>query len=127
MTKAVEFLVGLRYSLAKKLNPVVLQVVGLLSIPIAFVLFGRGHPYLGWFVVLAPVTGGCELLLMFVWGLTITGFGRSLFKRKIDLIIGLFAAVPVTWWLFGPTAAGMYFIGWLSNHFGEKQTRETIF
>lgn len=109
-----------------KLKPIWFQIVGIASIIVAYILFGREYPYIAWFVILLPFAGINELVLMWVWDTTITKFGRSLFPKRIDTIIML-GAIPLTWWWFGPTASGMYFIGWLSNHFGEKQTNETIY
>jgi hypothetical protein len=95
------------------------QIAGLALIAAAYFLFGFGHPYLGWFVALLPV-GMLELFLMWVWNTTITKFGRHLLPKMVDRIIML-GLIAITWWWFGPNAAGLYFIGLLSNHFGEAQ------
>lgn len=98
------------------------QIIGMVGVILAYFAFGFKRPYLGWFVCLVPV-GFIELLVIWVWQDYITAFGRKLFKKRIDTVITL-GLVPVTWWWFGPVAAGLYFIGVLSNHFGEKQPKK---
>lgn len=107
-------------------KPIRFQIVGIAAIVTAYVFFGLERPYIAWFAVLLPFCGIPELILIWVWKKTITKFGRSLFEKRVDVII-MFGAIPLTWWLFGPTASGMLFIGLLLNHICEKQTKETIY
>jgi len=108
-----------RYWIKTRIKAIWLQIAGLALIVVAYVMFGKEHPHIGWFAVLVPV-GIIELTLMIVFRTTITKRGRKLFRKWLDTTIML-GLIPLTWYLFGPTAAGMYFVGMLSNHFGEKQ------
>ena len=106
--------------ITNKLNPIYLQIGGILAIIIAYVLFGISYTYTGWAVMV--IVGIDELLLIWVWKLTITAFARKLLPKRVDTII-LLGLVPVTWWLFTPRIAGIYLIGLLMNHFTEIQPK----
>jgi len=96
-----------------------LQNVGSLLILVAYVLLVLQLPYLAWLGCLVA-TGIIELMLIFICDTTITKYIRALANKKLDTVIML-VSIGVTWWLAGPLAAGFFFIGFLVNHFGEKQ------
>ncbi len=111
-----------RQWIRRKFDAIWFQIAGLIGIGIAFVWFGKGGTEWPWIMVLIPV-GILEILVIWVWRSPITGFARRLLKKKFDILIGL-GLVPLTWAIFGPTAAGLYFIGYLVNHLTEAQPRD---
>ncbi|KKN66009.1 hypothetical protein LCGC14_0476010 [marine sediment metagenome] len=121
----------------RHLNPKYLQIVGYVTSVAAYGLllvlhfvFGMSlvkmiqTPWLGegiWFTE-AILAGIPELILIFVFHITITKFGRGLLKKSLDAIL-MIGCIPLTWWAFGPIAAVIHFTGAILFHYGEKQPK----
>jgi hypothetical protein len=124
-----------KWWIERKVNPLYLQKLGYItSISAYLVLLGLRFiggmtivqmietPWLGEIIWIteALLAGIPELILIFVFGTTITKFGRGLFKKSIDTIF-MIGCIPVTWWAFGPIAAVIHFTGAILFHYGERQ------
>jgi hypothetical protein len=118
----------LRLLIASKVEAKTLQIIGsslLVAFYILLALAARKatnpdwSATLVWLCVGIPV-GLIELLVIWVHDTTITKWIRSLANKRIDTIVML-ALIFVTWWVAGPFASGFFFLGFLDNHFGEKQ------
>lgn len=123
----LNFIEKVKEDLKAKTNPRMFQVVGSVLLVLFYVLLAfakRGsNPDLAaslvWIFVGAPV-GIIELAVIWLHDTTITKWVRNLANKKVDTIVML-SLIGVTWWLAGPFAAGYFFMGFLDNHFGEKQ------
>lgn len=111
----------IKEKIMQTVKPIWLQVAGLILIVAAYILFGLRHPYIGWLGTLLPV-GILELTLKWVWNTTITSFARRLLPKTFDIVV-ILGLIPLTWWWFGPNAAGLLFIGVLLDHLGEVQPK----
>jgi hypothetical protein len=96
-----------------------LQNIGSVLILAAYILLICKLPYAAWIGCLF-FAGVIELILMFACNTTITLYIRSPVDKRIDTV-SMLSSIVLTWWLAGPLAAGFFFLGFLVNHFGEKQ------
>ena len=115
----------------EKVNPLHLQILGYVMTAFAYVILAYcklmgieltsnvGH--IIWFGLLI-FAGIPEVVLIWVWDMTITKFGRKLLPKWLDTII-MVGLIAVTWGIFGPSLAALGFVHFLSSHYGEKQLK----
>ena len=121
----------------RRVNPLHLQWLGYGTSIAAYVFllilhFWRGMslvqmietPWLGEIIWIAEAVfaGIPELILIFVFGKTITQFGRGLLKKSVDTIL-MVGCIPLTWFAFGSIAAVIHFTGAMLFHYGDKQPK----
>lgn len=74
--------------------------------------------YFAWAVYAA--IGSIDVYLALTHQQVITNYWRSLFPKKVDLIIML-GFIALVWYLVGPIFAVFYFGGFLNNHLNEDR------
>lgn len=94
------------------------QVVGAVSIVIAYIFFVLKCAWLGWSAM--ALVGMAELVVIFYYHNTITRFWRNMYGTVADKII-LLGLVVLTWALAGELAAGFFSLGLLNSHFHEHE------
>ena len=127
MKKLMEKIEELRQKIANEIPVFWLQLTGSLLLIAFYIILAvskrAGDPdsaALGvWLLIGIPV-GITDLLLLWVHSTTITKWVRGLANKRVDTAIML-SLIGVTWWLAGPLAAGYFFCGFVTNHFGERQ------
>ncbi len=115
----------------EKINPLHLQVLGYATTALAYVILAycklRGIEltdnvgHLIWLGLLL-FAGIPEVVLIYVWDITITQFGRKLLPKWLDTII-MVGLIPTTWAIFGPQWAVLGFVHYISGHYGERQPK----